>query len=215
MPGSFPTFQLVNGKLVPATDCATQVSSGGDIDTAVPGTYTLTVMAQDELFDEGTTTLTYTVVASPILPLVAPAPQATIAVTGLAQSRSTWRLGTALPSVASVKRPPVGTAFLFSSNMAAEMTFAFSRQESGRKHGGRCVAETAANAHQHPCTRSVGAGSFTVAGSSGENTVHFDGRVSASRKLAPGSYGVTVTATPSSGASAQTSVGTLHFTIVG
>jgi hypothetical protein len=95
--------------------------------------------------------------------------------------------------------------------MAAEVTFAFNRPKSGRKHGGHCVAETTANAHLHPCTRNVGAGSFTVAASSGENTVHFDGRVSASRKLAPGSYAVTVTAT---GSGSSVSVGTLHFMIV-
>jgi hypothetical protein len=74
------------------------------------------------------------------------------------------------------------------------------------------VAETASNAHRHACTRNVGEGSFTVDAASGENTVHFDGRVSESRKLAPGSYAVTVTAT---GSGSAASVGTLHFTIVG
>jgi hypothetical protein len=189
------------------------------------GTYAFTVTATDSANGSATETVHYSIATRPVPQLTAPSPstpaapttpeptiEATIAVTGLAQSRSTWRLGSALPSVASVKRPPVGTAFSFNSNMAAQVTFAFSRPESGRRHGGHCVAQTAANAHQHPCTRNVGAGSFTVAAATGENTVSFDGRVSAVRKLAPGSYAVSVTAT---GSGSAASVGTLHFTIVG
>ena len=188
------------------------------------GSYAFTVTATDSANGSDSETVHYSIANRPVLQLTPPSPstpavptpeptiEATIAVTGLAQSRSTWRLGSALPSVASVKRPPVGTAFSFHSNMAAQVTFAFSRPESGRKHGGRCVAETASNAHRHACTRNVGEGSFTVDAASGENTVHFDGRVSESRKLAPGSYAVTVTAT---GSGSAASVGTLHFTIVG
>jgi len=230
-PNVFASYTCAAPAGTTITSCAGTLGNGSLVYEPI-GTYTLTVTAIDSAGNSASESVQYNVVAAQLvppklpfvfppspfanLPAVAPAPpaapQATIAVTGLAQSRSTWRLGSALPSVASVKRPPVGTAFSFDSNMAAQVTFAFSRPESGREHGGHCVAKTAANAHQHACTRNVGDGSFMLAAASGENTVRFDGRVSASRKLTPGSYAVTVTAT---GSGSPVSVGTLHFTIVG
>jgi hypothetical protein len=50
------------------------------------------------------------------------------------------------------------------------------------------VSQTKKNEHKHRCTHTVTAGALTFAAHAGVNTVHFDGLVSAHKKLKPGSY---------------------------
>ncbi len=114
---------------------------------------------------------------------------AKLAVSGFGESASKWRRGRALPHIAGVA---VGTTFRFVLNEAATATFTFSRSVAGRRVHGRCVAATAGNSRKPRCRRTVGAGSFSVAGHAGLDKVPFQGRLSSTRTLNPGTYTVTL-----------------------
>ncbi len=58
----------------------------------------------------------------------------------------------------------------------------------------------------------MAAATLSLAGESGENTVAFQGRISSGRRLAPGSYTLTITATNSVGV--RSAPKSLSFTIV-
>ena len=59
------------------------------------------------------------------------------------------------------------------------MTFSFAERVSGRKVGGKCVAQTEKDRRKPACTRTTTAGTLTFTGHSGTNTVAFQGRISA------------------------------------
>jgi hypothetical protein len=90
--------------------------------------------------------------------------------------------------------PPVGTTFLFTLSQAASVTFSFTEKVAGRRVKGRCMAQTRSNRHKPSCTRTVTAGTFSLAGSAGAYTVAFKGVLSGSRRLAPGTYTLTIVA---------------------
>ena len=92
------------------------------------------------------------------------------------------------------------------------MTLTFTRREGGRKVNGRCIAQTTRNRHKRACKRTVTSGTITFTGHAGTDRVLFDGRISRSRKLKPGSYTLTITATNSAGQ--HSTPHTLTFTIV-
>jgi uncharacterized repeat protein (TIGR01451 family) len=91
--------------------------------------------------------------------------------THVSQSHKTWRKGSKLAHLArkKAKKPPVGTTFSFTLNESAKVTFAF---EQGHK------------------TR----GTLSYNAKSGKRKVSFDGKLSRSKKLKPGSYTVVITA---------------------
>ena len=61
---------------------------------------------------------------------------------------------------------------------------------------GKCAARNSRNAHRRHCTRSVSAGTLlTLSGHKGANHIAFQGRLSRTKRLAPGSYTVAITAT--------------------
>jgi hypothetical protein len=132
-------------------------------------------------------------------------------ITGLSQSHRRWRLGGKLARLAAAARPPVGTTFGFTLNQAANVRFGFAQLLSGRKVNGKCVAQTAANRRRPACTRSVGRGAVSFSASAGAHKFFFQGRLSGTRKLAPGVYTLTITATNSQGQASRT---TRSFTIV-
>jgi hypothetical protein len=132
-------------------------------------------------------------------------------VSGLHQSHSTWREGSKLAQL-SRTRAPVGTMLSFSLNESARVTFLFSQQVAGRKVNGRCLAQTRANSHRHACKRTLNAGTLPFTGHLGPNKVSFQGRVASSKKLQPGTYTLTVTATDAGGR--HSSPKQLSFTIV-
>jgi hypothetical protein len=72
------------------------------------------------------------------------------------------------------------------------------------------VTQTRGNRRRPRCTRNVAAGTLTLSGHSGTNRIKFQGRLSRTKKLRPGSYTVAVTATASGLKSAARS---LSFTI--
>jgi hypothetical protein len=129
--------------------------------------------------------------------------------THLGQSHRRWRRGKALPHIASAKRPPIGTTFRFTVNERVRVRFAFNKRVKGRKLGRRCVAHRTKGRR---CTRTVKSGVLNFSARAGLNKVRFQGRISARKRLKPGRYTLTVTATDSSG---QTSAPrSLIFTIV-
>jgi hypothetical protein len=127
------------------------------------------------------------------------------------QSTRRWRLGSRLARISRAKTP-TGTTFSFALNEQATVTFSFARRLSGRKVGGKCVAQTKKNRRQPACARTVTAGRLTFPGHSGANEVAFQGRISAAKTLKPGPYTVVITATNSAGLGSSPE--SLSFTIV-
>jgi len=131
------------------------------------------------------------------------------------QSAKRWRSGRALARIGRAhrpRRPPLGTTFSFALNVQASVTFTFTQTRQGRRVRHACVAPNHRNSRRKRCTRTVTVGSLSFAGHTGTNTVAFQGRVSASSRLAPGPYTLHVVATNTAGvASAPVA---LHFAIV-
>ena len=131
-------------------------------------------------------------------------------ITDLSQSHLGWREGNEFASLARrQKLPPVGTIFSFTLNEQASVSFSFMKHVHGRKINGTCEIESRGR-QGILCTRTITKGTFTLTGHGGKNEVSFDGRVSDSDELGPGSYTVTITATASG---KHSTTGTLHFTI--
>lgn len=127
------------------------------------------------------------------------------------QAHTKWREGNALAQ-ASRKRVPVGTSFSFALNTAAKVTFAFTQPAAGRRVHGKCVAQNRRNRRARSCKRTLTRGTITVNGHAGTNTLKFQGRISRSKELRPGTYTVVITAVGPSGAAKPQR---LTFTIVG
>ncbi len=131
------------------------------------------------------------------------------AVTGFSQSAARWRRGGSLPHISSA---PVGTTFSFSLNEQATVTFTFTQSLPGRRAHGSCVAPSRGNAHKPSCRRTVVVGSFGTSGKTGLNKMRFQGRLSSTKALKPGSYAVSITAHDARGLKAVSR--SLSFTIV-
>jgi hypothetical protein len=89
------------------------------------------------------------------------------------ESAKRWRAGARLPHLSKAK-PPIGTTFSFVLNETAQVKFTFKRRIPGH-------TKTAATLRR--------------GGHAGINRLHFQGRISPHRKLAPGRYTVVITAT--------------------
>jgi hypothetical protein len=74
-----------------------------------------------------------------------------------------------------------------------------------------CVAQTKHNTKLRKCTRTMAAGAISLSAHSGTDKIAFQGRISPTRKLKPGTYTVTFTAT---NATASSKPRSLKFTIV-
>jgi uncharacterized repeat protein (TIGR01451 family) len=147
-----------------------------------------------------------------VLPAAATARATPPIVGDLAQSHRSWREGTALAGFARKRKlAPLGTTFSFTLNEQASVSFAFTQLAGGRKVKGKCVAQTKKSRHKPACHRTVTRGALTFTGQGGKNKVSFQGRISRSLKLPPGSYTLVVTATNAAGHSAPKSIG---FTIL-
>lgn len=147
----------------------------------------------------------------PGAPTIKPAVASPPLLSGVSQSRSRWREGSALARLSAAK-PPLGTTFSFSLSEPATVSLAFSRSVTGRVVNGRCVAQTRHNLRKGPCARTLSAGSISLSAKAAVNHLRFQGRLSARSRLAPGRYRVTLSAS----AGGLTSVPrSLSFTIVG
>ncbi len=128
------------------------------------------------------------------------------------QSHRRWRLGSKLARFAAARKPPVGTTFRFTLNEAATVRFAFAQLLPGRKVNGKCVAQTARNRRRKACVRSVPRGSLAFSAGAGVHKLLFQGRLTRTRKLKPGTYTLTITATNAAGQRASKML--RSFTIV-
>jgi hypothetical protein len=124
-------------------------------------------------------------------------------------------LGSNLARFAAAAKPPVGTTFQFTLNEAATVQYTFDELLPGRtvnKVNGKCVAQTARNRRHKACTRSVPRGSLSFSAGPGVHRLFFQGRLTPTRKLIPGSYTLTMTATDAAGQRATETLSS--FTIV-
>jgi N-acetylneuraminic acid mutarotase len=136
------------------------------------------------------------------------------AISHLTESHKRWRRGSAtarMSATKSKKRPPLGTAFMFTLNEKANIVFTFTQQLAGRRAHGRCLPSRKGHGGR-PCQRAVLRGKLTFTGRQGHNRVRFDGRLSGWRSLASGRYTLSVDATNAVRQRAKTR--RLTFTIV-
>lgn len=192
-------------------------ASASSLTASTPGSYSCQVTASNQAGATVQSSAPVAINAPSQPPAISPAltltPTPTI--TNLSETAKTWRTGKLAAKISASesktkKRPPVGTAFLFSLNEPASVAFTFTEAASGRKLGKTCVALTKQNSHKHRCARIVIAGALTFAGSAGPNKLSFDGVIARHKTLKPGSYTLLVTATASG---KHSTTRTLHFTI--
>lgn len=107
-----------------------------------------------------------------------------------------WRRGHGLATISLV---PVGTKISFHLSEAARATLTFQRAKPGRRVAKACVKPASANIGKRACTRYVSAGSISLAAKAGRNRVRFEGLLSKSRRLPPGTYRVVVGARDAAG----------------
>lgn len=183
--------------VAPATivSCTGPLPTGSRVSTTKLGSHHFAVTATDSAGATATTTSTYTVVATHAK------------ITALRQTATTWT-----ETAQGGRHLPVGTTFTFALDQPARVRFTFSRSESGRVKGQRCVPASQAGAHAAHCTFSAHAGTLTVTAAPGANSITFAGRTTAGT-LVPGTYTVVVQATGLSGRP-STTVEAL-FTIAG
>ncbi len=92
------------------------------------------------------------------------------------------------------RRPPRGSAFLYSLTAPGTVRIVIKRREAGRLVGGRCVKPSRASRRRRRCSRLVAVGALTRRASPGRNETRFSGRLGR-RALAPGSYLAHISAT--------------------
>jgi dipeptidyl aminopeptidase/acylaminoacyl peptidase len=103
--------------------------------------------------------------------------------------------GNALPELGATS----GRRITFTLSEDATVGLKFERRTTGRRVGGKCRKATAASRVRKRCTRYVSAGRFSVKAKRGANGVRFQGRLSAAKRLALGSYRVSATAKDAAG----------------
>ena len=108
-------------------------------------------------------------------------------VSGFKQTHLSWREGTALPTIASARQAPVGTTFTFIVSQRATAKLVFTRGNQVK-------------------------GALSMAANPGKHEIKFQGRLSRTRRLAPGRYTVAITATNANHATSLPKK--LSFTIV-
>ena len=178
--------------------CSGTVPVGHAIATSSPGAKTFTVQATDRAGNHGSATVHYTVIATP-------------AVSHVSESKRTWRVGSKRATF-SRSGASVGTTFSFVLNEQATVTLTFTELVPGARVSGKCVARNRSNRHKPRCVRDVASGRLSFRGHAGVDKVHFEGRVSASKRLPIGAYAVTIVAKNSLGGPSKPE--TLHFTVV-
>ena len=169
--------------------------------SAGSGAYAAATFVQQVDVDANTRRLVAAVVDLPQPPVVNPPPPPADTtdpdVTGLALSRTRFRLGNALPSVAAVK---TGTVIRFRISEAASVGLRFRRALPGRRVGGKCRKPTRQNRSRRRCTRMLSVrGSVSLAVQPGARRIKFAGRLSARKRLRPGRYQLILRATDAAG----------------
>jgi hypothetical protein len=128
----------------------------------------------------------------------------------VSQSARRWREGNLLPRLTNLSRSSQGTVFSFDVNLPTTVTMTFLQKKSGRRSGHTCAAPNRHNARHRRCTRIVSAAQLGFPAKAAANRVLFQGLISTTQRLKPGSYTVVVGAGPPALKSASKS---LTFTI--
>lgn len=126
------------------------------------------------------------------------------------QSHKTWREGNKLPKISRV-RAPVGTTFSFVLNEPARVSLSFTQHTVGRRVGGKCKPQTAANRRKPRCQHAKLQGTLRFNAGGGTVRVQFQGRLPR-KKLPLGSYTAQIIAADSLGHLSNAAA--LAFTIV-
>jgi hypothetical protein len=166
------------------TSCTGPVAVGASINTFKRGRHSFTVTASDTDGLRATQTVTYTVIRTGGAPVI----------TAFKQTAQRWREGGKLAHISRRRPAPVGTTFSFSLDRAAAAQLRFTRLTTGHKQ------------------RRIAAGALRLQAHAGLNRVHFQGRLSRTRKLPLGTYAIKLTASSAGGRSTTTRA--LTFTIV-
>jgi len=111
----------------------------------------------------------------------------------------------------NTKKHKLGTTFVYTLSEAAAVRIVIAQASSGRRRGRRCVAPTRKLRKAPRCVRLSTRGTLTRTSHQGKNRVAFSGRIG-SRKLAPGRYQATITATDAAKHTSKPQ--TISFTIV-
>jgi hypothetical protein len=106
----------------------------------------------------------------------------------------------------------VGTRFTFGLDRAATAELTFVQRVPGRRVRGRCVTPSKRNRKSRRCTRNITRGKLTVDAHEGRNTVRFQGRLTARRKLGTGAYTLRIVAVGPG--NLRSAPGSARFTIV-
>ena len=140
-------------------------------------------------------------------------------ITGLSESHKRWREGRSVARISARKRKasrartPLGTAFTFTLNEQASVTFTFTQQLPGRRVRGKCLAPNRSNRRRRACKRTVTRGVLSFTGHPGRNTVSFQGNIIGAHRLPVGNYALFIVANNAAGQ--RSSAKRLRFTIVG
>lgn len=147
---------------------------------AAPGAHTVTLTVTD---NDGSATSATTAVT---------VRDPHVSIRSLALSRSVFAAGRSSTAL-TARTLPRGTLMEYSLSADATVTISITRSLAGARRGGACVPRTRALRHARRCTRPLPKGSLTRAGTAGDNTTVFSGRIG-SLRLAPGGYRVTLRA---------------------
>ena len=184
-----------DGQILTALDWPVGLSTSG------PGTVAFA-------FGQGNGTTTNEIVAGVVdLPTGSgppPPPKDTTAptISALKLSRTTFALGTKLATITKKKRKTrVGTTISFNVSEQSSTTFTFAKRTRGYKAGRRCVAKRPKGKRKvKRCTRFVTVRpSLVFSTAAGTHKVNFQGRLSRTRKLKPGSYRLSVRSVDAAG----------------
>jgi predicted outer membrane repeat protein len=119
-------------------------------------------------------------------------------ISGLRQSHKVWRLGSRRARLSKGRKVPTGTTFGFKLAAPASLRLKFRRCVNARRGGRHCKPTVA-----------VGALAFNNV-RAGQHKLSFQGRLKGRRKLRPGRYTLTITASNSTGRVSRS----IKFTIV-
>jgi FG-GAP repeat len=137
-----------------------------------------------------------------------PSPHANLVLSELTVSPGRFRTAATLRKRS---RPGKRTTIRFTLTSRATVRLSFARATSGRTVAAACQPTRRTNRAKPRCTRYITIGSFSVQARGGSNSIPFTG-VLAAKRLAPGSYKLTATATDSAHNTSQPRTAKLTIT---